>query len=66
MTDTEMLESLCLRRDYLLSRIEKGAAEGRNLSHDKREAAALTRIMQFYHSIHRQRAAEHHPERTLP
>jgi hypothetical protein len=53
MTDSDMLQSLTLRRDFLAKRIEKAAREGKNLSHDKREAGALTRILQFYHDVMR-------------
>jgi hypothetical protein len=51
MTDSDMIASLTLRRDFLTTRIEKAEREGRNLSHDRREAEALSRIMQFYHDV---------------
>jgi hypothetical protein len=53
MTDADMIASLMLRRDFLTTRIEKAAREGRNLSHDKREAAALTKIIGFWHEVMR-------------
>jgi hypothetical protein len=53
MTDSQMIESLTLRRDFLTTRIEKAEREGRNLSHDKREAAALTKIIGFWHEVTR-------------
>jgi hypothetical protein len=56
MTDSDMIASLTLRRDFLTTRIEKAEREGRNLSHDKHEAAALTKIMQFYHDVLRRQA----------
>jgi hypothetical protein len=56
MNDADMIAILTLRRDFLTTRIEKAEREGRNLSHDKREAAALTEIMQFYHDVLRRQA----------
>ena len=53
MTDADMIQSLTLRRDFLTTRIEKAEREGRNLSHDKREAAALTKVIGFYHEVMR-------------
>jgi hypothetical protein len=58
MTDSDMIASLTLRRDFLTTRIEKAEREGRNLSHDKREAAALTKVMQFFHDTMRRQAHE--------
>jgi hypothetical protein len=58
MTDADMIQSLTLRRDFLTTRIEKAEREGRNLSHDKREAAALTKIIGFYHEVLRRQAHE--------
>jgi hypothetical protein len=51
MNDADMIASLTLRRDFLTTRIEKAEREGRNLSHDKREAAALTKILKFFHDV---------------
>jgi hypothetical protein len=51
MTDADMIASLTLRRDFLTLRIEKAEREGRNLSHDRCEAEALTKIMKFYDDV---------------
>jgi hypothetical protein len=53
VTDSDMIASLTLRRDFLTTRIQKAEADGRNLSHDKREAAALTKIIGFWHEVMR-------------
>ena len=53
MNDSDMIAILTLRRDFLTLRIEKAEREGRNLSHDRCEAEALTKIIGFYHEVMR-------------
>jgi uncharacterized protein (UPF0335 family) len=55
VNDADMIASLTLRRDFLETRIEKAEREGRNLSHDKREAAALTKVIGFWHEVMRRK-----------